>query len=175
MDTKYLPIGSVVLLNNDKKVMIIGYYSIQYNNTIKMNDYLGCSYPEGMLLPNDLISFNHDDIEQVIFTGYVDDSYEHLNDNMNGQLANNYNDLKKDNFSSNISSTKSGTIVYHNLKESLIDPVYDILNQIEIDNPFNSEVKFDSDTAEMPKVDTTDETINSDKLFTIEEDEEVTE
>ena len=48
MQNQFLPIGSVcTLINNNKKVMIIGYnYSI-YNGIIKTIDYIGCTYPEG--------------------------------------------------------------------------------------------------------------------------------
>ena len=175
MESKYLPIGTVVLLNNSKKFMIIGYYSINYKNSVKMYDYLGCSYPEGMLLISDLESFNHEDIEQVLFYGYSDESYNKLNENMNGQLANNYENLNKDKFSNNISKTDDGVVVYDSSKESLIDPIYDILSEIEVINPFKREETSESSVAELPKVDIVNETVTSDKLFTIEEPAEETE
>ena len=53
MIDKYLPIGTVCTLKgNNKKVMVIGFFSVEYNGNIKMYDYQGCSYPEGILLKN---------------------------------------------------------------------------------------------------------------------------
>ena len=44
MPSKYLPLGSIVKLkNSDKKLMIIGYYSLEYNNSVKIYDYEGDS------------------------------------------------------------------------------------------------------------------------------------
>ena len=42
MKDKYLPIGSIVTINNtNKNVMIVGYYAIKYQNVVKMYDYMG--------------------------------------------------------------------------------------------------------------------------------------
>ena len=80
MEEKYLPIGSIVnLKSSDKKIMIIGYYSVEYNDMIEVYDYIGCLYPEGLLLKNNLISFNHEDITTCLFKGYKDDSFNIMN------------------------------------------------------------------------------------------------
>ena len=42
-----------------------------------MHDYRGCIYPEG-LLKNNIISFNHNDIIEIIFKGYINDDYSKL-------------------------------------------------------------------------------------------------
>lgn len=71
MEQKYLPIGSVCTLKGkNKKVMITGYYSVEFNGNLKINDYMGCAYPEGMLLPERNCTFNHTDIEFVDFVGF---------------------------------------------------------------------------------------------------------
>lgn len=71
MEQKYLPIGSVCTIKGKtKKVMVTGYYSVSFNGNLKIKDYVGCAYPEGLLLPEATCSFNHDDIEQVDFIGY---------------------------------------------------------------------------------------------------------
>lgn len=65
-----LPIGSVVLLKNaTKKLMIIGLvqYSAKDN---KVYDYLGVPYPEGFMGADNNFLFNRTDINDVIFTGY---------------------------------------------------------------------------------------------------------
>lgn len=71
MEKKYLPIGSICTLKGkNKKIMIMGYYAVEFNGNLKIKDYSGCSYPEGMLLPDQVITFNHTDIEKVDFVGF---------------------------------------------------------------------------------------------------------
>ena len=36
-------------------------------------DYVACFYPEGNVSPEYTFLFNHDDIEEVVFTGYFDE------------------------------------------------------------------------------------------------------
>ena len=77
MEQKYLPIGSVCTLKGkNKKVMITGYYSVEYNGNLKIQDYCGCAYPEGMLLPEQYCTFNHTDIENIDFLGFKNDEYQ---------------------------------------------------------------------------------------------------
>lgn len=71
MEQKYLPIGSVCTLKGkNKKMMITGYYAVEFNGNIKISDYCGCVYPEGELLSEQRCNFNHDDIEKIDFVGY---------------------------------------------------------------------------------------------------------
>ena len=76
---KYLPIGTVVLLKDaQKKVMIIG-YAIQGEETKdKIYDYLGCLYPEGVLSSDENLVFDHSGIEKIVFLGYSDDEWKEL-------------------------------------------------------------------------------------------------
>ena len=63
-----LPIGSVVLLHNGKKkVMIIG---VVQKDKKEVYDYLGLLYPEGNLGPKSKVLFNHENIDEVFFRGY---------------------------------------------------------------------------------------------------------
>lgn len=75
---KYLPIGSVVLLKNArKKVMIVGLLQkIDNNETIY--DYSACVYPVGIINSGNMIAFNHDDIELIHSLGYQDDEFFEL-------------------------------------------------------------------------------------------------
>jgi len=73
MDSRdLLPIGSVVLLTEStKRVMIVGLKQRQENDE-KVWDYSGCLYPEGIIDPDRLFLFNHDQIEVLFFMGFQD-------------------------------------------------------------------------------------------------------
>jgi len=71
---KYLPIGSVVMLKNGKKrLMITGYASIDLEKKDKVYDYIGCMYPEGVITTEQSILFDHVNIEKVYCLGFSDD------------------------------------------------------------------------------------------------------
>lgn len=74
---KYLPIGSVCLLKNvKKKVMIMGYCIMPKNKKNVIYDYSGCLYPEGVLSSDKTIFFNHDEIDKVYYKGYCDEDFD---------------------------------------------------------------------------------------------------
>ncbi len=74
---KWLPAGSVVLLKEStKKIMIIGYLQARPEDTSKVYDYCACLYPEAYQDANHLYLFNHDQIETIYSVGYIDQ--EHL-------------------------------------------------------------------------------------------------
>lgn len=67
-----LPLGSIVVLKNGyKKLMIIGRKQLQGVEE-KLWDYLGILYPEGYLGEGYTFLFNHSDIDSIIFKGYAD-------------------------------------------------------------------------------------------------------
>ena len=70
-----LPIGSVVLLTNStKRVMIIGVCQKQVNVDREVYwDYVGCVYPEGYMGGEKTFLFNHDQIIRVFALGYLDE------------------------------------------------------------------------------------------------------
>ena len=69
---KLLPIGSVVLLKNGyKRVMIYGRKQMR-NGEEQIWDYIACLYPEGNINPDYAYFFNHDQIDTVFFTGFQD-------------------------------------------------------------------------------------------------------
>lgn len=71
---QYLPIGSVVLLKNGKKkVMIYGRRQRRVIDVDKEYDYLACLYPEGNIDEDYMYLFDEDSIDQVVFRGYSDD------------------------------------------------------------------------------------------------------
>jgi hypothetical protein len=71
---KLLPTGSVVILKEgNKKLMIYGRKQLLLNeDEPKMYDYLACFYPEGYINPDYSFVFNHEDIKEIVFIGYVD-------------------------------------------------------------------------------------------------------
>lgn len=76
MFTGLLPIGSVVLLKNStKKVMIMGFCQKEITNDDeeKIWDYAGCLYPEGYLGPNQTYLFNGEQIDRIFAVGYQDE------------------------------------------------------------------------------------------------------
>ena len=74
MKDKFLPIGSVVLLKDaSKKIMITGFLSVDENDQETIYDYVGCVYPEGFLKSSQILLFNHDQIDKVFFEGYIND------------------------------------------------------------------------------------------------------
>lgn len=70
---KYLPIGSVVLLKNGrKKIMIYGRKQMHVE-TGEEWDYLACLYLEGNINEEFMYLFNHDQIDKVYYLGYEDE------------------------------------------------------------------------------------------------------
>ncbi len=73
MVTGLLPIGTVVLLKEStKRVMIIGLLQ-QQNTTNKIWDYAAVYYPEGYMGADKTFLFNGDQIERVYALGYQDE------------------------------------------------------------------------------------------------------
>lgn len=84
MNIRYLPIGSVIKLkNNNKSIMITGYYSVEYARDLEIYDYSGCAYPEGVMIKSSCCSFNQSDIKEVLFEGYKTDEYKILTNGLN--------------------------------------------------------------------------------------------
>lgn len=72
--SKYLPLGTVVLLKGgEKKLMIIGFSVVGEEDQNKMYDYLGCIYPEGVLSSSKNLLFNNDQIEKIVSYGFYDE------------------------------------------------------------------------------------------------------
>jgi len=68
---EYLPLGTVVILKEgEKTIMIYGRKQIHAETKV-MYDYVACLYPEGNLNEKYTYLFNHDQIQEVLFTGFV--------------------------------------------------------------------------------------------------------
>lgn len=74
-----LPIGSVVLLKNAlKKALIIGYKQVGANQPDVIHDYVGVIYPIGSLGSATQFLFDHEDIQDIIFTGYKNSEFDEM-------------------------------------------------------------------------------------------------
>lgn len=74
-----LPIGTIVrLYNGEIDLMIIGRFPL-YNQEGKIGyfDYVACLYPTGVA-SEELLYFNQENIEDVIFEGYVSEKEKEL-------------------------------------------------------------------------------------------------
>ena len=68
-----LPIGTVVLLKDaQKRLMIFGIGQTDFTNDVNY-DYIGVMYPEGNMGEGTQYLFNHSDIENIYFRGYEDE------------------------------------------------------------------------------------------------------
>lgn len=69
--TKLLPIGTVVMLENGKKeVMITGFCVVSEKEPNTVFDYCGCLYPEGVISSEQNLLFNHKQIVKVLYLGF---------------------------------------------------------------------------------------------------------
>lgn len=86
MSKQLLPIGSVVLLNNGKKhLMIYGVLPIRAEDS-QVFDYVGCLYPEGYISSEHCYMFNHKDIDEVIFLGHINSEQQVFSSKLNDFL-----------------------------------------------------------------------------------------
>lgn len=77
MKEKFLPIGTVLLLKNGtKKIMITGYLPVSKDENKTVYDYSACLFPEGIISVNQTAVFNHDQIAEVIQEGYANEETE---------------------------------------------------------------------------------------------------
>lgn len=71
-----LPIGSVVLLKEgEKRLMIYGVKQRDQETQIEY-DYIGVVYPEGNMGQGTQFLFNHDQIAETYFKGFEDEERE---------------------------------------------------------------------------------------------------
>ena len=91
---EYLPVGSVVLLNKgEKELLIIGYKVVSIDHkaiednkevkTDKVYDYCAVPYPEGIISSDIMLMFNHEDIKDILFTGYTTEESNKIKEFLN--------------------------------------------------------------------------------------------
>lgn len=71
---KYLPIGTIVMLKGGiKRLMITGFLCMDETQKDKLYDYCGLIYPEGYVEKNQLLLFDHSQIEHIYYLGLNND------------------------------------------------------------------------------------------------------
>lgn len=93
-------IGTVVYLNEgNKKVMILNRGPIMEKNGKQyLFDYSGCVYPIG-LVPEQILYFNEENIDKVVFEGYSDEEETRFQELYNNWIAGNSEKICKGNVS----------------------------------------------------------------------------
>lgn len=76
---KYLPIGSVVLLHGGNQPLMI-YARAVYFDSGETRDYMSVLYPFGYITDDEVYSFDHDEIERVLFMGYETEDEQKVNE-----------------------------------------------------------------------------------------------
>lgn len=71
--SELLPIGTVVILKEAKKRMMIFGIGQTDSATNIDYDYIGVLYPEGNMGEGSHFLFNHSDIEEIFYKGYEDE------------------------------------------------------------------------------------------------------
>lgn len=82
-ELKLLPLGSIVVLKGGyRKYMIVSRgLQVNVNNQNNYFDYGACMYPEG-LIGDQIMYFQHVDINKVIFEGFADADNELMVENI---------------------------------------------------------------------------------------------
>lgn len=88
---EFLPIGTVVILENgEKRLMITGFCPIE-KETKEMYDYFGCLYPEGIISSSRSYLFNKEQIKEIFYLGYSDKEEKHFKNQLNALLKSEIN------------------------------------------------------------------------------------
>ena len=89
MKDKYLPIGTVVILKDGEKPLMINGFCVnppEEENLSTVYDYSACFYPEGLITLDNTLVFNHEDIDKVLFEGYETEDHNNFVDILNQTL-----------------------------------------------------------------------------------------
>ena len=80
---KYLPLGTVVLLEGGtKRVMITGFATASSGDPELIYDYAGCMYPQGFITSNQTVLFDPDQLQQIYHFGLIDPEWVEFQDNL---------------------------------------------------------------------------------------------
>lgn len=73
---KYLPIGTVVLLKDGEKRLMITGFCVRSKKEDQEYDYCGVIYPEGVISATQSFLFNHKQIVKIFHLGLYKDEEE---------------------------------------------------------------------------------------------------
>jgi len=78
IEEKYLPIGTVIEVDNsDLRLIIVG-YGAKDSETGERFDYIGYPFPNGFVSVKATALFNKDRIGKILCNGYKDESYNKM-------------------------------------------------------------------------------------------------
>lgn len=87
MDHKYineiLPLGTVVLLKDATRYVVVIGYSMVEQGEDKVWDYLGCPYPMGVVSTKSNLLFDKEQIDKVVHRGFSDEEGEDFRNQIN--------------------------------------------------------------------------------------------
>lgn len=108
MMEKFLPIGTVILMKNaTKTLMITGYCSSVPEQLDKVYDYVGCLFPEGNLAGDDVALFNHDQIGTIVHMGLNNQEFQELNNKIVAATSTENNTANQQSNSNSVGKEKS--------------------------------------------------------------------
>ena len=73
MENKFLTIGSVVLLKDAEKRLMITGRLVTREDDNQIYDYTGCLFPEGITSSTEMYFFNNENIGKIYFVGLQDE------------------------------------------------------------------------------------------------------
>ncbi len=150
---KYLPIGTVCILKEAKKrIMIIGFAAKGKETKDKLFDYIGCLYPEGVISSDKNLLFNHDQIDKVFSLGYVDEEQKQLMVKLKSYINETYNNDDSSESSSSNNIIKNDVLNNTNLASA--NMVNENNNQSNIlqNNNINNNVNNNMNNNALPQM-----------------------
>lgn len=137
-------IGTICRLKNGKKyIMITGFFPLAKNEESKqtMYDYCGCMYPEGVVSSDLNLVFNHDQIEEVIYPGFVNEEDSLFKNKLNKFLSTgkmNFEDvvttLEENNISVNNNLQNISDVGQENTKLQNQEQVQQMMHSVNVEN-----------------------------------------
>lgn len=79
---KYLPVGTVVMLKNAKKRLMIVGFGCHGKDDNRIFDYAGVPYPQGYISSKINLLFDHDQIDKIYHVGPIDNDAKEFNENL---------------------------------------------------------------------------------------------
>ena len=91
---KFLPVGSIVRVKKmDFDMMITGFCIGDLRKKDTLYDYSGCMYPLGIVDSNKPFLFQHDDVEKVVYYGYISSEFKDFNDKLISVVNEHHDDM----------------------------------------------------------------------------------
>ena len=156
MKEKFLPIGTVILLKDaTKKIMITGYCSSVPEDVDKLYDYVGCLFPEGNLAGDQVALFDHDQIGSIVYNGLDDDEFKKFNVEVKKLASGEVNYLYEDSQNAKEANNdlNKPLIDFENMPPLTPDNIGNIINAIKVSSTTNAVVEptaFDVESMQVP-------------------------